>query len=259
MAEFFTEKRVVISPDPTTLVESVAARLLSRLIKRTRDGQIAHVSLTGGAMGQAVLVATGAHRKRDAVDWSLVHIWWSDERFIPRDHEERNERIAHAALLDHIDIPAENIHAMAASDSGVDLDEAAEAYARELAAFAGPENPWPAFDICFLGVGPDGHIASLFPDRAEIQIVDRAAVAVRDSPKPPPDRISLTRPVINGAKRVWMVLAGVDKASALGLILAGASYDSVPAAGAKGTRRTILFVDQDAAAQVPEELIDGEY
>ncbi len=113
--------------------------------------------------------------------------------------------------------------------------------------------------MCFLGVGPDGHIASLFPDRPEILITDRAVVPVRDSPKPPPDRVSMTRPVINGSQRVWMVLSGADKASALGLALAGASYASVPAAGAKGRKRTVFFVDDAAASQVPPELIDGEY
>jgi 6-phosphogluconolactonase len=119
-----------------------------------------------------------------------------------------------------------------------------------VAGFLGGDNgAWPAFDVCFLGVGPDGHIASLFPDRPEILIADRTVVGVRDSPKPPPDRISMTRPVINGSKRVWMVVSGNDKASALGLALAGASYASVPAAGAKGRKRTVFFVD-DALKQL---------
>ncbi|MCR2814785.1 6-phosphogluconolactonase [Microbacterium jiangjiandongii] len=261
MAEFFAEKRVVVRPDREHVARSVASRFLSRLAKRTHDGRLAHVSLTGGVMGAEVLRELGGHRKRDSVDWSLVHFWWSDERFVPRDSAERNEKTAHAELFDHIDIPAENIHPIPASDAGIDLDAAAEAYARELARFADDEagNAWPTFQISLLGVGADGHIASLFPDRPEIQITDRAVVAVRDSPKPPPERVTLTRPVINSASRVWMVLAGADKAAALGLALAGASYDSVPAAGAKGRKRTILFVDEAAAAQVPPELIDGEY
>ena len=82
-------------------------------------------------------------------------------------------------------------------------------------------------------------------------------IPVRDSPKPPPERLSLTRPVINSSQRVWLVLAGADKASALGLALAGASHDEVPAAGIKGRRRTVFFVDADAAAEVPETLIDA--
>ncbi len=259
MAEFFTEKRVVISPDPASLAESVAARCIGRLEKRSRESRVVHVSLTGGSIAGVVLGAVARHPHRDRIDWSLVHFWWSDERFVARDHTDRNEKQARDALLDLIDIPAGNIHAMGASDEGVELDAAVAAYAAELARFGDADEPWPSFDVCFLGVGPDAHIASLFPDRPEIQVTDRAVLPVRDSPKPPPERITLTRPVINASKRVWMVLAGADKASALGLALAGASYHSVPAAGAKGRKRTVFFVDEAAAEQVPPDLIDGEY
>jgi 6-phosphogluconolactonase len=209
-------------------------------------------------MGAAVLAAASRSPRRDRSDWARGHFWWSDERFVPRSDHERNDRQAREALLDDLDIPPENIHAVAASDDGADLDAAASQYAQELARFGAGDEPWPSFDICFLGVGPDGHIASLFPDRPEILITDHSTVAVRDSPKPPPDRVSMTRPVINSSKRVWMVLSGADKASALGLALAGASYASVPAAGAKGRKRTVFFVDHAAASQVPPDLIDGE-
>ncbi|MET0830310.1 MAG: 6-phosphogluconolactonase [Microbacterium sp.] len=260
MAEFIIEKRVVINADPAALAESVAARFVNRLAKCGADGGLVHVSLTGGTMGSAVLAAAARHPRRDRVDWSRVHVWWSDERFVPRGHADRNDRQARDALLDALDIPAANLHTMAASDDGIDLDAAAVRYTEELARFPQEDGtPWPSFDICFLGVGPDGHIASLFPDRPEILITDRVAVAVRDSPKPPPERVTLTRPVINGSQRVWLVLAGADKASALGLALAGASYASVPVAGAKGRKRTIFFVDEAAASQVPPELIDQEY
>ena len=84
-------------------------------------------------------------------------------------------------------------------------------------------------------------------------------IPVRNSPKPPPERLSLTRPVINSSQRVWLVLAGADKASALGLALAGASRDEVPVAGIKGRKRTVFFVDGDAAAEVPETLIARDY
>jgi 6-phosphogluconolactonase len=254
-----TAKRVVISPDPGTLSTSVAARLLSRVSKRVDEGKLAHVSLTGGSMGAAVLAAARQDPRVERIDWSRVHFWWSDERFVPRADAERNEKQAREALLDHLDVPAENIHAMLASDEGLDLDAAAASYAEELARFAGSEGAWPSFDVCFLGVGPDAHIASLFPDRPEILVTDRTVLAVRDSPKPPADRLTMTRPVINGSKRVWMVIAGADKASALGLALAGASYASVPAAGAKGRKRTVFFVDEAAAAKVPPDLIDQEY
>jgi len=259
MVEAWAEKRVVISADPTALAEAVAARFLNRVAKRVDEGGLAHVSLTGGSMGSAVLAAAARSARRDRIDWSRVHFWWSDERFVPRAHDDRNEKQARAALLDELDIPEANIHAVTASDDGIDVDAAARGYAEELARFAGADGPWPSFDVCFLGVGPDAHIASLFPDRPEILITDRSVVAVRDSPKPPPDRVTMTRPVINSSQRVWMVLSGPDKASALGLALAGASYASVPAAGAKGRKRTVFFVDEAAAANVPPELIDGEY
>lgn len=263
MADAGTDKRVVIRSDPDALASAVARRFLDRVEKRTSNGKTVHVCLTGGSMGGAVLRAAAQDPRAGALDWSLVHFWWGDERWVPRDSSDRNERQAREAFLDSLTIPDENIHAMAASDGTLDLDAAAIAYADELAQFAPADRtetgPWPSFDVCFLGVGPDGHIASLFPDRPEIQITDRATAAVRDSPKPPPERLSLTRPVLNSAKRVWMVLSGTDKASALGLALAGASYQSVPAAGAKGRRRTVLFVDEAAAAQVPPQLIDREY
>src|SRR5690606_22439134 len=108
-----------------------------------------------------------------------------DERFVPVGHDDRNDVQSRRALLDSLDIPAENIHAVAGSDEGITLDAAAEQYAAELADFGTPEQPWPSFDVCLLGVGPDAHIASLFPDRPEIQVTDRAVLAVRESPKPP--------------------------------------------------------------------------
>lgn len=253
-----TVKSVVVEPTPDRLAKRVADRFLSRVRARTRDGRIAHVCLTGGSMGGAVLGAVAEHPKVARIDWSLVHFWWGDERFVPRDDADRNALQSRRALLDRIPVPAGNVHEVAAAGE-MSLDDVAAAYAAELARFGTDERPWPSFAVCFLGVGPDGHIASLFPDRPEVTATDAAVLAVRDSPKPPPERVTLTRPVINASKRVWLVLTGADKASALGLALAGASYASVPAAGAKGRRRTVFFVDEAAAGQVPPELIDRDY
>lgn len=253
------DTRVVVQPDKPALAEHVANRFVGLLAQLTQLSRPVHVSLTGGSMGIAVLEATAAHPWRDNIDWSLVHLWWSDERFVPRGDADRNAGQARAALIDRIAIPAENVHEPAAADDGVTLDEAATAYADELALFASSEERrFPAFDVCFLGVGPDGHVASLFPDRGEVAVTDAVVLPVRDSPKPPPERVTFTRPVINGSARVWMVLAGADKASALGLVMAGASYASVPAAGAYGTEQTIVFTDAAAAAEVPDDLIDPD-
>ncbi|WP_353113763.1 6-phosphogluconolactonase [Microbacterium sp.] len=253
-----TIKTVVVEPTPAALAERVADRFLTRVRARTRDGRTAHVCLTGGSMGGAVLSAVAAHPRAAKIDWSLVHFWWGDERFVEKDDADRNSLQSRRALLDRIPVPAENVHEVA-TPAEMSLDEAAEAYAAELARYGTDERPWPSFAVCFLGVGPDGHIASLFPDRPEVTVTDAAVLPVRDSPKPPPERVTLTRPVINASKRVWLVLTGADKASALGLALAGASYASVPAAGAKGRRRTVFFVDEAAAAEVSPELIDRDY
>ncbi|MEJ6554131.1 6-phosphogluconolactonase [Microbacterium esteraromaticum] len=252
-------KSVVVEETPAALAARVADRFITRLQARTRNGRIAHVCLTGGSMGGAVLAATAQDARTADIDWSLVHFWWGDERFVERDDPDRNSLQSRRALLDHIAVPAENVHEVAAPRDGLTLDEAAAAYAAELARFPSDHGDWPSFAVCFLGVGPDGHIASLFPDRSEVTVTDAAALPVRDSPKPPPERVTLTRPVLNSSKRVWLVLTGADKASALGLALAGASYASVPAAGAKGRRRTVYFVDEAAAAEVSPDLIDRDY
>lgn len=253
-----TATRVVVSPDKSALAEGVAAQLVGKLAQLTQEKPQVHLSLTGGSMGSAVLGDVATHPGASMIDWTRVHLWWSDERFLPRGDGERNAQQARDALLDRIEIPAENIHEPAASDDGITLDEAAAAYADELARFATDGLRWPEFDVCLLGVGPDGHIASLFPDRAEIGVTDAVVLPVRESPKPPPERITFTRPVINSSRRVWFVAAGADKAPALGLVLAGASYLSVPAAGAYGTSRTVVWVDRAAAAEIPEDLLETE-
>ncbi|GAA1444477.1 6-phosphogluconolactonase [Leifsonia poae] len=253
------ERRVLVHPDKQALTGSVAARFLTKTVDILDDLGEANVALTGGTVGIAVLEAVNSSPARDSVDWSKVHFWWGDERFVAKDSEERNERQAREALLDHIAVPPENIHPFPASDEIADIDEAAAVYAAELEAFASDGARHPRFDITFLGVGPDGHIASLFPDRAGIRETEATVIAERDAPKPPPQRLSLTRPVLNASDRIWLVLAGADKASALGLALAGASYTEVPVAGAKGRKRTVFFVDKDAAVDVPENLIAPSY
>jgi len=253
------ERRVLVHPDKGTLAGAVAARFITKVLDLLDVQETVHVVLTGGSMGAAVLEAVHASPAHKSVDWQRVHFWWGDERWVPAGDDDRNDRQSREALLDALRLPEEHIHPFPSSDSGLSLDEAADAYAAELAAYGADGLPHPVFDIVFLGVGPDGHIASLFPHRSGIQVVDRPVIPVRRSPKPPPERLSLTRPVINSSQRVWLVLAGADKASALGLALAGASRDEVPVAGIKGRRRTVFFVDQDAAAEVPDALISRDY
>lgn len=248
------DRRVLVHPDKPSLAASVAARFVTKLRDLLEEQPLAHIALTGGSMGAAVLSEVKNSPACASIEWGRVHFWWSDERWLAAGDPERNDRQAFDALLGTLTIPRENLHSFASSDAGLSIDEAADTFSAELRRFASAGLEYPQFDITFLGVGPDGHIASLFPHRSGIQVEDRTVIVVRNSPKPPAERLSFTRPVLNASQRIWMVLAGADKASALGLALAGASRDEVPVAGIKGRRRTVFFVDQDAAAEVPEEL-----
>ena len=258
------ERRVLVHQNKKALAGSVAARFLTNMVDVLHEQDEANVVLTGGSVGIAVLAAINESAARDTINWSRVNFWWGDERWLPRADPERNELQAREALLDHIAVPPANIHAFGAADdtesTGSDaLDAAVARYTAELLTRAPEGAQFPRFDVTLLGVGPDGHVASLFPHRSGIREREASVIAVRNSPKPPSNRLSLTRPVINSSDRVWLVLAGTDKASALGLALAGASRDEVPAAGIKGRYRTVFFVDSDAAAHVPENLIAPTY
>jgi 6-phosphogluconolactonase len=146
---------------------------------------------------------------------------------------------------------------MAPSDGpdGDDPEAAAARYAAELAAAARPEDhrASPSFDVMLLGVGPDGHVASLFPEQPALYD-DRTAVAVRGAPKPPPTRLSLTLPTIQGSREVWLVVAGADKAPAVTMALSGAGPTQLPAAAATGTDRTLWLLDREAAGTLPARL-----
>jgi 6-phosphogluconolactonase len=159
-------------------------------------------------------------------------------------------------MLDQLRLDPSRVHPMAASDTVEDdPDRAADLYATELAAAAQPEDHGdvPTFDIVMLGVGPDGHVASLFPERPALYD-ERAAVAVRASPKPPPIRVTLTMRSLAHAREVWFVAAGEEKAKAVHLALAGAGVVQIPAAGPRGMSRTLWMLDRDAASELPPGL-----
>ncbi|WP_434620846.1 6-phosphogluconolactonase [Arthrobacter sp. A5] len=259
--------RINIHPTFEVLAATTAARLITRLLDVQSDRGEATVVLTGGSVGIATLKAVADSPAYPAVDWSKVNFWWGDERFVPADSTERNGVQAQHALLGRIGADPARVHQMGASDHFPDVNAAANDYIRELAAAAlaehqlyherPDENPAPAlprFDVLLLGIGPDAHIASLFPEMAGIRSTDANVVGVTGSPKPPPMRVSLTLPAISSAAEVWLVAAGSDKAGAVGLALAGANPVQVPAAGPRGRSKTLWLIDQDAAAKVPEQL-----
>jgi 6-phosphogluconolactonase len=250
---------VVVHADAALLSEAAAARLVTRIVDAQAARGNAHVVLTGGGIGTATLKALAGTPARDAVDWGAVDVWWGDERFLPPGDPDRNETQAREALLDHIPLDPRRVHPMPAVGVpwGDDVDEAAEAYADELRAAARPEERGgvPTFDVLMLGVGPDGHVASLFPEHPALYETDRTVVGVRGAPKPPPVRISLTMPVLRSASEVWLLASGAEKAAAVALALSGAGEVAVPAAGAQGTRATVWLLDRASAAKVPPALI----
>jgi len=189
--------------------------------------------------------------ERETVDWTRVDVWWGDERFVPADDDARNEKGARRALLDRVGVPPERVHAMAPSDGDVATPEdAADAYAAELAAAAPPGERLPRFDVLLLGMGPEGHVASIFPDSPAV-VDERPVVAVRNCPKPPPTRVSLGFSAINAAEEVWLLVAGQGKAPAVAQALRGAAPSELPAAGVHGRQATRWLLDADAASELP--------
>lgn len=251
-----TTPTVVVHHDAEVLAEAVAARLITRLVDVQAARGAASVVLTGGRVGIATLAAVATSAARAAIDWSRLTVWWGDERYLPAGDPERNETQARAALLDHVPLDPTKVHAMPAApaDGTGDPEADASRYAAELAA-ATAEAPTgtPTFDVLLLGVGPDGHVASLFPEHPALHD-DRSVIGVRGAPKPPPTRISLSLPTIQSADEVWLVVAGEDKAPAVRMALAGAGPVQVPAAGAHGRRATRWLLDRTAASQLPPGL-----
>jgi 6-phosphogluconolactonase len=241
---------VVIEPDADRLARAVGSALVARLAAAQAVHGTASVVLTGGGIGTAVLervAALAAEPERERVDWTAVDVWWGDERFVPADSEERNELGARRALLDPVGVPAARIHAMPASDAGFDRPEAgATWYATQLAA-AAEGGPLPRFDVLLLGMGPEGHVASIFP-HSPATTDPRPVFAVRDCPKPPPTRISLGFAAIDAAEEVWLVVAGEGKAEAVARGLTGADPVELPAAGVHGRRATRWLLDAAAAS-----------
>lgn len=248
---------VLRHPDAEALAQSVAARTITTLVEAQAATGSAHLCLTGGRIGTAVLACIAASPARDAVDWTRVDVWWGDERYLPVGHPDRNDTAARAVLLDPVGCPATRIHPWPSPEqSGDDVDAAAEAYADELAAAAGPVDRAgvPAFDVLLLSIGPDGHVASLFPEQATLHDT-RPCAAVRGAPKPPPTRVTLTFPSINAAQQVWVLASGAEKAPAVLMTLTeGAGPFQVPAAGVHGVERTLLVLDEAAASLLPASL-----
>lgn len=235
-------RTVIVSADATGLADATGARLGLALSDAIAVRGRADVVLTGGTVGIALLSSLARSPLAALIDWTSVHVWWGDERFVPAGHADRNEGQAQAALLRHIPLPEENIHRIGTAGDFETAEEAAVAYAAQIAT-QGPADGW---DVALFGMGPDGHVASLFPGHpAFVAPSDADALAVHDSPKPPPTRVTMSLQAINRAREVWVVAAGAEKATAVARALAG--DPAVPASRVRGRERTLWLIDVEAS------------
>ena len=225
------ELDLTLYSDAAELAEEVTVQILAAIEKGLKLKSQFHLVLTGGTLGIQISEALVNEFNADANAFKGLHIWWSDERFVTADSVERNAFAFHGNVK-NLNI---NVHEGLASDQAKNVHDAASDYALAL------ENV--DFDLNVLGLGPDGHVASLFPGMTDIDDQGRV-IAITDSPKPPAERISFTMSTINSAEEVWIVAAGESKADAVTKII---ELDlSIPASYVRGNSHTRLIVDTEA-------------
>ncbi len=216
-----------------------AAAEIARLLRDAcQERGRAHLALSGG-MTPALTYELLA---REELDWDGVHVWFADERCVPPDDPESNYRLAADTLLDEAQVPCQQVHRMIGE---IPPAEGAMRYALEMAG-ALPADPagTPVFDLVVLGIGPDGHIASLFPRSSAVrQESPPTCIAVTDSPKPPPERLTLSLPVLRAARGCMLLATGESKAEALAGMLADPT-DHVPASLLRRGRLIVIADDQ---------------
>ncbi len=239
--------QVVRHADVTDLAGRSAQRLLDALIELQVDGHTPQLCLAGGRAAMAVYAEFARLIPDSDLDTTRLELWWSDERFLPTDDPERNAGPALALLASAFSIDPARTHPMPSADGTIDAGASAALYAKELGD--------TTFDICLLGMGPDGHVASIFPDHPSSEPANQSVIGVSDAPKPPPERISLTIARINTSAQVWLLVNGADKASAVARALG--EDPSLPAARVAGRDRTLWLLDEESAAELPYFVCTG--
>lgn len=236
--------RIDVQPDAGTLATAVAGELLSRLADAQAAGHQPQIALTGGSIAEQIHREVARLTPGSGVDWGRVVVWWGDERFVAPDSEDRNGGGARAAFLDAVG--ATQVHEMPSTRDADGVEEAAAVYAELL-----HEHGDGRFEVVMLGLGPDGHVASLFPGSPALDVTGRVVVGVTDSPKPPPERISLTFEALRRSRAVWLVVSGEGKAEAAAAALAAeGDLHETPARGVRGEEETVYFLDSEAASRL---------
>jgi 6-phosphogluconolactonase len=231
-----------VHDDVSTLVGDAASHVLSLLESAQHADRIPYVSLTGGSLSPLLLAELARRAPDSDVDFGRVEWWWGDERFVDLDSPERNDLPALQLLLTPLGVPAARIHRVASPREVSDVDGAAQAYADEIRESAGDE-----WEIVLLGMGPDGHVASLFPHHPSTAVTNAITVAVRNSPKPPDERVSLTFEAMERSRHVVFLVAGEEKAAAVKDALEDGDPIECPARGVRGQESTTWFLDTGSA------------
>jgi len=224
---------------------ALAAVFCDRFARAVRAADAARGRFTVALPGGSVADTFFPPLTTAPVDWRQVHVLWGDERAVPPDDPESNFGVARARLLTQVPIPPGNVHRMTAD--AADMDAAATAYAEELGAVLGTP---PRLDIALLGVGPEGHVCSLFPGHAALAERRAWVVAVHDSPKPPPNRLTLTLPALATSALVCVAAFGAAKAEALRDAIESPASELPVAQAARSGRRALFLLDPAAASKL---------
>lgn len=216
--------------DAAELTSEVTAQILQSVEEGLNESGRFDIALTGGTLGLAISKSLVEVLNQNSSDFAGLHIWWSDERYVAGDSEERNALPFHGKLINE----NVSVHEIIASDAGSAADATTD-YETQLTDVN--------LDLVVLGLGPDGHVASIFPGRADLDNLNRIFL-IEDSPKPPAVRISFTMATINSADKVWIVATGEGKADAVTKIIEADL--SIPASYVRGSRHTRLIVDTEA-------------
>ncbi len=242
---------LITFPNKTELAETAAETTISLMQNAIRARNVCHIAISGGGTPRPVFELWGGAPLRDSVDWSRVHVWWADERCVPPTDEGSNYRLASETFLQQTGIPAENIHRVKGE---LAPEEAARDYAQQLYN-ASPGQPlWPRIDLALLGMGADGHTASLFPGDISDDELTRPTLAVTaDYDGRPANRVTLTPLILNTSRTIIFLATGARKASTLMRVLQldgdAADLQTYPATRIQPMGGDLIwFVDEAAAS-----------
>jgi len=235
-------------PTPEDLSKALASKVAELAGQAGREGRRFTVALSGGSLMEILSRSLVSEPLRSAIDWTAWEAFWADERCVSLDSPDSNFAAAKKLLFDQVDIPRDQIHAL---DDRLEPAEAARAYQSTIKRILQPQNgQLPRFDLILLGMGEDGHTASLFPGHRLLQEVQQWAAPVFDAPKAPAERITLTLPVINQAREVIFVVTGENKASALQAVFqAEGGGQRLPAAMVSPINGTLRWFLDSAAGK----------